>query len=269
MSRRLTLFGVNVISITEVMAFSLDNLITNVWSDFQNVKADSCIVKISIPIIWFGDMNTYFQNGNRRIVTIGLNPSKREFQDNKGLYRTNLRFAKASNIINNNTLSIKDVCDYEEAMNEYFLQNPYKAWFQYYEKILNLLNSSYYGSNTYNHAIHIDVCSPVATDPAWGGLCSNQKNRLVTDWEKYFSDFLNFLKPQIILISANQDIVNKIFTGVSWKFHIPSTSFYLKSVKQGKQIVIWGYNNRGNPFGTRKGISISQEIRRIRQIYNI
>ena len=250
------------------MAFSLDNLIKNVWSDFQNVKVDPCIVKNSIPIIWFGDMNAYLGNGNRRIVTIGLNPSKREFQDSNLSLSKCVRFPNASYLVNNISLNSLEIPDYIAAMNEYFVLKPYTTWFNHYERILNQLDSSYFNKIGYHHAIHIDACSPVATDPAWGGLCSSQKNRLMSDWDKFFSDFFNFLKPQIILISANQDIVNKIFTSVSWINHTNSTT-YLKSSKKGNQIIIWGYNNRGIPFGMKKGISINYEITKLKQKYKL
>ena len=77
----------------------------------------------TIPIDWFGDRVAY-NRSKIRIVTVGLNPSDKEFRNNDGeSFNTSLRFE-----------------GYEEkgleaVYNNYFEYNPY-SWFKSFEYIL-------------------------------------------------------------------------------------------------------------------------------------
>lgn len=228
----------------------LDQLIHSAWKVYQNVKTMSCVVKNSIPILWFGDLKAYDES-EKKIVTIGLNPSLNEFDDGttKG---TAVRFPKAAPLVGKNTLTHADVNLYTDAMNEYFTNEPYVIWFNHYERVINLLDASYFG-NTSNTAMHIDIYSPIATDPTWGRLCENARNKLQVAYPTSdFQNLLNGLNPDIILISANKNIVEKEFGNSGWTIY-PNASASTRYVKIKKdnngRIIIWGYNFHGVPFG--------------------
>ena len=112
----------------------LDKLLKEYVNDFINKKDYPFVVSNSIPIVWFGNLNSY-EKSNTRILTIGLNPSKEEFPLN------NLpRF----NIIDENLLKISN-STLINTLNDYFKINPYKRWFLKYNKLLNSIDASYGG----------------------------------------------------------------------------------------------------------------------------
>lgn len=67
-----------------------------------------------MPILWFGDKNAYKKSG-LKIVTVGLNPSDREFRGNDNQQpSTKLRFPSFKGTMES----------LETALNEYFEKNP-------------------------------------------------------------------------------------------------------------------------------------------------
>ncbi len=103
-------------------------------------------------------------------MTVALNPSRREFQDDDHQSPSaGLRFPAAAHLQGKPELSDEDVAAYRTAMNEYFERNPYTKWFDRFEYSLNEIGASYYSTNIKPcRAIHIDIHSPIATDPTWG-----------------------------------------------------------------------------------------------------
>lgn len=142
----------------------IDALLKEYITDYINKKDYSFVVKNSIPIVWFGDIDAYEQSSTR-IVTIGLNPSKEEFPAH-----SNPRFESLD------TETLKSSREsLAKTLNSYFKNNPYKKWFSKYNKLLRSVNASYGGifdqdEKKENTAIHIDIYSAIATDPTWGRL---------------------------------------------------------------------------------------------------
>ena len=58
----------------------MKNLIKKVWQDYQILKNMPCVIGNVIPILWFGDLGAY-EKSHKRIITVGLNPSNKEFQE--------------------------------------------------------------------------------------------------------------------------------------------------------------------------------------------
>jgi hypothetical protein len=84
----------------------------------------------SIPVLHFGDLKK-FQKSKRKIVTVGLNPSLVEFEEN--------RFT----INDGSGCSITEL---ENALSNYFTMNPYSRWFnRSFEKFLQAFDASFYG----------------------------------------------------------------------------------------------------------------------------
>ena len=118
-------------------------------------------IKTGIPILYFGDRRAY-EKSPIRVVTVGLNPSWKEFPDNVDRFPA----AEAAN---------EDRKAIQLALNEYFEKSPYGSWFGCYEPVLNGIDASYYANaGRPNRAIHTDLMSPVATNESKRSLVSSQ-----------------------------------------------------------------------------------------------
>ena len=154
----------------------------------------------TIPIHWFGDRVAY-NRSKIRIVTVGLNPSDKEFRNNnRESFNIGLRFQ-----------------DYEEkgleaVYNNYFEYNPY-SWFKSVECILNGLDASYYSEKGRpNRVLHTDICSPWATDPTWSKLPNQEKKNLMENEHGFeqWKQLIRQLKPDIILFSIPEEYIKKL-----------------------------------------------------------
>ena len=168
----------------------LNRLISQSWNAFVALQSMPCVISDAIPILWFGDLDAYSKSPIR-IVTVGLNPSNKEFQDKDcDPISVDLRFRSAVPLLGKQTLNGSDFKLYRQAMNEYFKCNPYKRWFQWHEAALIHLNASYGGKmnpqNIHydNTAIHIDIKTAIATNPTWGGLCNNCRRSSLLHWTR-------------------------------------------------------------------------------------
>lgn len=155
----------------------------------------------TIPIEWFGNKPLY-ENSKIRIVTVGLNPSGKEFRNNnEEQFKTDLRFPDYKG---NDTLNT--------AYNNYFENNPY-SWFKSFECILNGLDASYYSEKGMpNRVLHTDICSPWATDPTWSKLPNQEKKNLMENEHGFeqWKQLIRQLKPDIILFSIPNKYIEKL-----------------------------------------------------------
>ena len=148
-----------------------------------------------IPIYWFGDRKMY-ANSKVKVVTVGLNPSDKEFREKPGdPFSTHLRFPLYEQHNPKNLNS---------ALNAYFKTNPYR-WFNAFENVLNGMEVSYYDKGEFpSRALHTDICSPWATDPTWSKLSPEDKKALYTDGHRQWVQLIAELKPDIILSSLSR-----------------------------------------------------------------
>ena len=137
----------------------LNNVMQEYIQDFINKQNLHYVVKPAIPIVWFGNMEKY-ESSPKKIVTIGINPSWKEFEEP----RFDMVDLTSDNAIDKlrNTLNL------------YFEYNPYD-WFNNFEKVLPTLDASYYEKKATNTAIHIDIYSAIATNPIWRYLSDDEK----------------------------------------------------------------------------------------------
>jgi len=117
------------------------------WPDNAQVVAGST------PVISFGDAT------KARVATLGLNPSRCEFNRNRGLAAWG---STAQQVI--------DGC------HQYFQRNPYRQWFDRLESVLTGFDASYYDGS----ACHLDLVQ-WATDPTWARLAAPLRTRLMND----------------------------------------------------------------------------------------
>lgn len=246
----------------------LDDFIKSCWLDFQKVKHESYVVRNSIPILWFGDMNAY-EKSDIRIVTVGINPSDVEFF-HKGVCCVGYRFPKAKGLRCKGKLLGSDVCSYKQSMNEYFTNTAphrtptwYKPWFGNYETALNALGASYnpsfYGNTEITRtAIHIDMCSSIAS-MKWSSLTKKQKC-VLQGIRPCFSDLINLLDPDVIITCVNQNLISNYVNRSGGKCCKKIATFNEQKLVSGRvvayvrgfclqksRVLVWG-KNRNTPF---------------------
>ena len=184
-------------------------LIDEYWQDYSENYSLNCILKPSVPVIWFGNIDKYFESPCR-VMTVAINPSFNEFKDNNGTLSF-VRFPLAKNLINKKALSRDEKDNLIEAYNNYFETEPYKKWFDGFDKILKeRLNTgdktSYYDAEyVVNRAIHLDLNTSLTTSIGWSQVSDEDKERLSKKGKELFNKLLAYLEPTIILFTAKDD----------------------------------------------------------------
>ena len=238
----------------------LESILIKYDLDFLNKLKLSFVIKESIPIVWFGDIDAYLES-NKRILTIGLNPSEQEFLSKSGdsLFDFGSQRFDLIDLDDGNRLN-----HLKKTLSNYFKINPYN-WFKKYNKLLSVVDCSYgckeWDSTIYNNtAIHIDIYSAIATSPTWGKLSKNQKDQLKN--LDLFKQLFNYLNPDVVLISVNKQVFEEIF--YKWKL-IDSKKFpgnnYINIYKYLDKTLFLGTNMQGIPFGGINEISAKEFIK--------
>lgn len=244
----------------------IDKLLAEYIRDFQNKKNLPFVVKNSIPIVWFGDINKYYES-EKKILTIGLNPSEQEFMfENLNGFMVELpNLQKRFKVLDFEKQNEENLIELKNNLNNYFNNNPYKTWFIKYNKLIEVLNCSYgckswdKGKDYKNTAIHIDIYSAIATTPTWGKLSGVQKEQVKN--LHLFSNLFGVLDPDIILSSVNKEVFSEMFS--DWEL-IAEYEFgkgnYIKAYKRYNKILINGRNFNGTPFGGIKETKTKETI---------
>lgn len=159
-----------------------------------------------IPIPFFGNL-AQFENSTRRILTVGLNPSNREFQPGKRETKGWLKRFKFDPPINNTERLLQE-------LSHYFQNNPY-SWFNSFEQVLRGCDATYgMDSARKNIALHIDVCSPIATVPTWSELRNadeKQSKKLLAEKGKiFFLEMIDLFQPDIVIASVGKSHLEAI-----------------------------------------------------------
>ena len=152
----------------------------------------SHVVKDSIPIPFFGDVGAYLAS-RPRILTAALNPSLREFPVGGPK-----RFDRE--------VALRSPEGLEGELSRYFQHQPYAGWFQSFEAVLNGAAATYGGRMPgrahRTTALHLDLCSPIATDPTWSGLTPAERSALVPDGRAIFEMVIEALQPDLVIASV-------------------------------------------------------------------
>ena len=209
-----------------------------------NAALNDMIVKNSIPVVWFGDIDKY-RASKTKVITIALNPSKEEFSEKR--FDT-INFPKVGSDENIESL----LTPLRETLNAYFRTNPYN-WFNSAEHAVNAFDASFYDSKKSNTAIHIDIYTAIATDPTWGRLGKDIKEKLQrTD---LFKQLLDYLDPDIMLVSVGEEIFNEVFGDYVFnceKYEKKYGNSYIKKYHKDKRTLFWIGNYQGTAFGPSK-----------------
>ena len=176
----------------------LSEAVALAWRAFDRVADRTCRVVPAMPILFFGDLGAYLASP-LRVVTVGLNPSRKEFPPGEPFRR----FPLAGGNLD------REPSHYLDAMSGYFRMDPYSRWFNAFEPLLNGLGASYY-KGAASTALHTDICSPVATDPTWSDLDKASQVALEADGCPLWHTLLKELRPQVVAISVARGHLNSI-----------------------------------------------------------
>lgn len=249
------------------------DIMNKYWAAYVAVRKEEFVVRPSIPIIWFGDMDAY-KKSDLKVVTVALNPSDREFKKSRSSDDISFfRFPRGEEIFNEDKLT-ENSCDVlYETLSNYFKTDPYD-WFDHFEKPLKCIGASYKtGTNIENIAIHIDAYTPVATAPTWGRLTKEQRQKISPDRGdtiKLFQSFLEYLSPDVILYSVSKDELYNIF-GIDAKDDLEKEygkkGCNISTYKYNNCLIISGRNFRGDPFSGFTDEFVSDTMEKIKQHY--
>ncbi len=172
----------------------LISVVEEAWKAYE--CADSR-VRPSVPILFFGDLDAYFASPFR-VVTVGLNPSRKEFPEDSRFKR----FPECGEI------TAADGERYLDGLCSYFREDPYN-WFGFYDTVLGGAEASYYPGKP-STALHTDIASPVATDPTWKDLGESECSALQEKGGLIWHQLLKVLKPQMVLLSVARKHMERI-----------------------------------------------------------
>ncbi len=178
---------------------SVSPLVKSAWQAFDKAAALPSHVAPAAPILFFGDLDAYWKSP-LRAVTVGLNPSLKEFPTDDPFRRFPLD--------DNN--GDREPGRYLNAMSAYFRTDPYGSWFGTFEPLLNGAGSSYYAGQAVSTALHTDICSPVATNPTWTGLGRAERTALEKDGGRLWRMLLEALRPQLVFLSVAKGHLGRI-----------------------------------------------------------
>lgn len=169
------------------------------------------VISNTINIDWFGNRDEYAKS-DTKIITVGLNPSGREFGNPKSP-NVALRFPGITSMLPKHPYK----GNFAHQWNNYFNYNPLSWFNQGFEPVLNGIGASY-DNSTLLRAIHTDLCTPWATDPTWSSLPKVDKMALTNNYTfQEWKTLIKELKPDIIIACIPNEYRDKIMG------HIPTS----------------------------------------------
>ena len=108
-----------------------------------------------------------------------------------------------------NTTFSKKLGKYLKWLWEYFEKDPATTYFSAFEPILSGMETSYFGPGKLNHesyrcALHTDLSSQLTTDPNWGYLDDEVKQKLASVASGIWNKLVALLEPNLILASFGE-----------------------------------------------------------------
>ena len=191
----------------------MKELVNDIMNSFNQMReSQKAITYPSIPILYFGDYDQY-QKSNPKVITVGLNPSRKEFPKDSPY----TKFPETENIDITKTLNENDVSTYLSSLNNYFKHNLYNR-FDSYDPISNGMNTSYYMNTEGNNTLHTNLCSPFATDVIWSKLRTTTQYTLGREGRKFWHRLIEILEPDMILFSIAREYLERVmFKKSGWK----------------------------------------------------
>ena len=163
------------------------------------------VVSGSLPLTHFGQIES------ARTVTVGINPSVREFCLSKNPRQ--LLPTKAKRVIDREVLGLKDYAVPSrgdalravDSFTRYFEGPNYLSWFTQLQKwALDPVGRSYFDGTV----AHLDLVQ-WATDPVWGELPVGVKEELVSADANFLSEQIRLIRPELVLFNG-ATVVNEM-----------------------------------------------------------
>ena len=239
----------------------LNDLILDIWLDFEELKVNpesaEVLIPNSMPLLWFGDLPAY-EKSDLKILTVSKNASYAEFGENQ-------RFEKLLTELSSVNLEI-----YKSNLNQYFEYNP-SSWFNQLAKFFPIFDAAYKQSeNQINRALHIDLFTPIPTEPVWPNLTKSQQSQFVMK----FPQIMQILKPDILLTSLSVSnlkiLLKNAGTEIEEIFNeeeLGKSAKYVRAYRLYKKlIVINGRNFQGTYFGGMADLFVQKCLREIKKM---
>jgi len=159
---------------------------------------DSFVVERSFPITYFGRLDT------AKVVTIGINPSVREFCDQRK--PAQILIGSKKRVLDRESIGIADrdipttadAVKVVDSYSDYFDTGRHLDWFDKMQKwALEPLGVSYLRGNV----AHLDLVQ-WATSPVWRQLPAEIKSKLIEADSPFLEDQLRIAKPNLILFNG-------------------------------------------------------------------
>lgn len=242
------------------MTADLELLAERAWDDLAAARAahPQVVPAQCAPVLFFGDEQAY-RSSPLRIVTVGLNPSDREFPTGDPWRRFGGAQGRTT---------------YLSALRTYFDNDPLTGWFSCFRELLRGLDASFHRGAT-NTALHTDLCSTVPTSPTWSRLPAATQQSLAQRGVQTWHDLITELRPDVIITSVRYAWLQRIrFERLSdWgEVHtVYRTNPYLVDgcelrLPYGSTTLLVRGRAANTPFGTVNNsdrFSLGQSIRRL------
>jgi hypothetical protein len=232
--------------------------------------AQSSVIPWSSPVPSFGDLS------NSAVASLGLNPSNREFMDERGEELDGgVRRFHTLNSLGLNSWSEADNYHMRlilDSCRSYFQNNPYDGWFKRLDEVVSATGASFY--DQHRQACHLDLI-PYATERKWTDLETSNKNMLLDVSSDTLGLLLRDSAIQVLLLNG-QTVVNKFqnIAGVrlarakvdSWSLSregkrcVEGFAYYgtirsVSSIQLSRDLLVLGYNhNLQSSFGVTKAV---------------
>jgi len=217
------------------------------------LPAGAFIVPGSTPVVSFGD-------AQRAVVaTLGLNPSRIEFRDNRsGEFVGNARRLATHTSLGTSDLTAappETVLEVLQDCNTYFERNPYRRWFDQLTPILAGCGASYYDGS----ACHLDLVQ-WATDPTWSGIrAASVRRQLLADDAVFLVDQLRNANLRLLLVNGtgvSQQLRHVLAVELDGAAPIIGDSWFDTRLLVGTifnriRVVCWSTNVQSQPGVTR------------------
>ena len=182
------------------MSVSKD-LVRQAWSIHEGFRDEKFVVRPSIPILYFGNFPGYSRS-EKKVITVGLNPSFREFQKlGDPTSDVEFRFREASELLKQSIME-EGFCEkYLRILDHYFEENPFRRWFNSLAPLLRGLGCGFRAdAGSEGCVLHTDLCSPLATNPTWSRLGDLDRHRLLETGMDLWTKFVSTLRLEIRLL---------------------------------------------------------------------
>ena len=247
----------------------------NVMNEKQNLKRimetypqDSFVIPGSTPVVSFGDPS------KASVVTIGINPSSREFGNSSRLFKPGMKRLEdfeSLGITDPSQISIGNARIIMNGCFNYFDEdrNPYMTWFKHLNNYVN----SYFGADFRKKtACHLDLVQ-WATDPVWSNIKdSSIRERLLSSDAGFLHEQVNTKVFKVVFLNGRQvfeqatstkvleaDIVRTITYKTKGELERP-IDFYKGQTAAGSPVLGWSRTFPGHYISVNALVGVVEEL---------